>query len=70
MDILMIYWNSVWANSRRRSASLLADHSSAEMQAYERRLRAADRHPSGAAPLRMEGGTWKAGRPKPGRRAI
>ena len=38
MDILMIYWNSVWTNSRRDTASLLADHSGAELEAYERAL--------------------------------
>ncbi len=48
MDILMVYWNSVWANSRRDRSSLLADHSSAELQAYERRLRASKRRPGGA----------------------
>ncbi len=43
MDILMIYWNSVWADSRRDSASLLADHSGGELEAYERALHPASK---------------------------
>lgn len=64
MDILMIYWKSVWAHSHRNASSLLARHSSAEMDAYERRL-----HPStlAAAParrssvVRLDGTPWPAG---------
>lgn len=63
MDILMIYWKSVWAHSQRDASSLLARHSSAEMDAYERRL-----HPAtlGAAParrasvVRLDGTPWTA----------
>jgi len=39
MDILMIYWNSVWAPGRPAPSSFLSDHSSAEMKTFERRLR-------------------------------
>ena len=38
MDILMIYWNSVWAHGRPDPVSFLSNHSSAEMRAFERRL--------------------------------
>lgn len=43
MDILMIYWNSVWTDSRRDTASLLGSHSGAELAAYERALGVAAR---------------------------
>lgn len=67
MDILMIYWKSVWAHSHRDASSLLAGHSSAEMDAYERRL-----HPAtlAAAParrasvVRLDGTPWRAEAPR------
>ena len=43
MNILMIYWNSVWTNSRRDNVSLLADRSGADLKAYRRALRAGRR---------------------------
>ena len=55
MDILMIYWNSVWTNSQRETVSLLADHSSDEMRAFERRLHPAEAKANETArpPLRV-----------------
>ena len=43
MDILMIYWNSVWTNSQRDRASLLSKHSGAELRAFERVLHGSPR---------------------------
>lgn len=37
MDIMRIYWNSVWAHGRPGPASFLADHGGAEVSALERR---------------------------------
>ena len=58
MDILMIYWNTVWSHGQPEPVSFLADHSSAEERAFERRL-----HPSPAevkrqSALHLAGRRW------------
>jgi hypothetical protein len=64
MDILMIYWKSVWAHSHRDASRVLARHSSAEMDAYERRLHSST---LAAAParrahvVRLDGTPWTPG---------
>ena len=61
MDILMIYWNSVWTNSKRDRASLLAGHSGAELQAYERALHGTPRARSSRGTPRPRTRAWQAG---------
>jgi len=67
MDILMIYWNSVWSHSQRDRSSLLLRHSSAEMAAYERRLHRPKDRMGGASVVHIDGRPWmaEAGKTRP-----
>lgn len=60
MDILMVYWNSVWSHSQRDRTSLLSQHSSAELDAYERRLHSRKGRADGASVVRIDGRPWVA----------
>ncbi len=61
MNILMIYWNSVWTSSKRDRASLLAGHSGAELRAFERALHDSPRAGSRRGTPRPRARTWQAG---------
>ena len=69
MDILMIYWNSVWAHGQPNSASFLSDHSSAETTAFERRLQPAHEEVEVQTALHLTGRRRPIGRGASGRRA-
>lgn len=58
MDILMVYWNSVWSNSQRDRTSLLSRHSSAELEAYERRLQQPKRRAHESNVVHVDGRPW------------
>jgi hypothetical protein len=60
MDILMVYWNSVWSHSQRDRSSLLSQHSNAELDAYERRLQPRKRRAGEATVVRIDGRPWVA----------
>jgi hypothetical protein len=65
MDILMIYWNSVWSNSRRDTSNLLASHSGAELEAYERRLHPRKALASKSNVVHIDGRPWTADTARP-----
>lgn len=58
MDILMIYWKSVWSHSRQDRSSLLSRHSGAELDAYERRLHQPKRRAGGSSVVHIDGRPW------------
>ncbi len=60
MDILMIYWNSVWSHGRRDRSSALSRHSSAELAAYERRLHRPNERTGATNVVRIDGRPWMA----------
>ena len=63
MDILMIYWNSVWAHGRPNPASFLADHSSTEMRAFERRLHPTPEDMRAQSALHLADRRWRLDHP-------
>ena len=66
MDILMIYWNSVWAHGQPDPVSFLSDHSSAEMRAFERRLHPSPEEVKAQSALHLMGRRWTIDRITPG----
>lgn len=60
MDILMVYWNSVWSHSQRDRSSLLSQHSTAELDAYERRLHPPKRRAGESSVVHIDGRPWTA----------
>ena len=67
MDILMIYWNSVWAHGQPEPASFLSHHSSAEMRAFERRLHPTREEAETRTRLHLMGRRWTVDRTASGR---
>jgi hypothetical protein len=62
MDILMIYWNSVWAHGQPDPTSFLSNHSSAETRAFERRLHPTQAEVKAQRTLHLMGRRWTVDR--------